>query len=163
VTTPVYLSLGSNLGDRSGNLRAAVEALRAEMPITALSSLYETDPLGVRDQPAFLNLALVARTDRSPEDLLLSVKDIERRLGRRPTFRWGPRVVDLDIILFDDQVVDTPQLVIPHREMASRAFVLVPLAEIASDVRHPVLKMTIRDLLERVPGRESVRPVGPRR
>lgn len=131
------------------------------MEVSALSSLYETEPVGVLDQPAFLNLALGAHTDRRPHDLLRYVKDVERRVGRRPTFRWGPRVVDVDIVLFDDCIVDSPDLVIPHPEMAKRAFVLVPLAEIAPDVVHPILMAPINELLRRVSGRETVRMVGP--
>lgn len=156
----VYLSLGSNLGNREENLRAAIDWLEVCMDVTRLSSLYETEPVGVRGQPDFLNLALAGRTQLTPRDLLTCVKEIERRVGRRPSRRWGPRVVDVDILLFGDLVIETPDLVIPHAEMLSRAFVLVPLAEIAPGVEHPVLKVPIPELLRRAPGRDTVRHAG---
>lgn len=159
--TTVYLSLGSNVGDRPGNLRAAVTALGQEMTVTAISSLYATEPVGVADQPAFLNLALAADTDLPPHDLLALVKRIEVEVGRRPTYRWGPRVVDIDIILYDELVLDIPDLVIPHPEMINRAFVLVPLAEIAPHAVHPTLHLPVADLLARVPGRETVLLLAP--
>jgi 2-amino-4-hydroxy-6-hydroxymethyldihydropteridine diphosphokinase len=160
MTQPVYLSLGSNLGERERQLRAALEALRTPLRVQSLSSLYETQPVGVLDQPSFLNLALGGETDVAPLELLGQLKRIEQGVGRRPTFRWGPRVVDIDILLYDELVLDTPELTIPHREMAGRAFVLVPLAEIAPEVRHPSLGVTVRELRDRVPGREGVRRIG---
>jgi 2-amino-4-hydroxy-6-hydroxymethyldihydropteridine diphosphokinase len=156
MTTYVYLSLGSNLGDRLGNLRAAVAALRQVGALTALSSVYATEPVGVTDQPSFLNIALAAETERTPRDLLDQVKRIEAEVGRRPTYRWGPRVIDIDIILYDELVLDTPELVIPHPEMANRAFVLVPLAEIAPHVIHPVLQVSMEELRDRAPDRDTV-------
>lgn len=159
MTQPAYLSLGSNLGDRENNLRAAIDALQATMHVSVVSSLYETEPVGVVDQPSFYNLALAVQTDLDPQSLLETIKRIEREVGRRPTFRWGPRLIDIDILLYDDLIVDTPQLVIPHREMANRAFVLVPLAEIAPDLLHPVLALPIRELRDHVAGLQSVRRV----
>src|SRR5690348_10007395 len=120
VTRPVYLSLGSNLGDREGNLRAAIERLEAFLAIDAISSLYETDPVGPPDQPRFLNLALAGRTGLEPLELLARIKAIEAGVGRRPTYRWGPRVVDIDIVLLGDVVMETEELTIPHREMRNR-------------------------------------------
>jgi 2-amino-4-hydroxy-6-hydroxymethyldihydropteridine diphosphokinase len=126
------------------------------MTVTAISSLYATQPVGVADQPAFLNLALAAETNLSPHSLLAHVKRIEVEIGRRPTYRWGPRVVDIDIILYDELVLHTPDLVIPHAEMTDRAFVLVPLAEIAPHAVHPSLHLPIDELLARAPGRDTV-------
>lgn len=146
----VYLSLGTNTGDRERNLRTALELLEPEAHVTAVSSLYETDPVGVLDQPKFLNLALRACTNFSPDDLLTYVKEIERRMGRVHTYRWGPRVIDIDIVLYAHDSIDTPLLTVPHPEMAGRAFVLEPLAEIAPDVRHPGLHLTIRELRDRL-------------
>jgi 2-amino-4-hydroxy-6-hydroxymethyldihydropteridine diphosphokinase len=157
----VYLSLGSNLGDRERNLRVAVEALSRELHEVTVSSLYETEPVGVLDQPAFLNLAMQAQTDLDPESLLALVKRIEQQVGRTPTFRWGPRIVDIDILMYDDQTLEVPNLHIPHREMLNRAFVLVPLAEIAPDLIHPTSRRRIRELRDEVPGLEGVRLVGP--
>jgi 2-amino-4-hydroxy-6-hydroxymethyldihydropteridine diphosphokinase len=137
-----------------------VDALGRDIGVTSVSSLYETEPMGVVDQPPYLNLALAARTKLAPEELLARLKQIERDVGREPTFRWGPRVVDLDILLYGDLVVSRPHLTIPHAEMANRAFVLVPLAEIAPEVMHPVLGVTVERLRERVHGTEGVRPVG---
>ncbi len=148
VTQRVYLSLGSNLGDREQNLRGAVAALKQHLEVEAVSSWYETEPVGITDQPGFLNLALAAATRLDPPELLGLAKRIEEQIGRRPTYRWGPRLIDIDILLYADRVVEGPDLTIPHRELAHRAFVLVPLAEVGPQAFHPVLHKTVRELVD---------------
>jgi 2-amino-4-hydroxy-6-hydroxymethyldihydropteridine diphosphokinase len=136
-TTVVYLALGSNLGDRRANLGAAVERLRELVTIEALSSLYETEPAYLTDQPRFLNAALRGRTALAPQALLAFAKQIEHDLGRTTGRRYGPRVVDIDLLLYGEQAIDTPELAVPHPRMAERPFVLTPLAEIAPDLVPP--------------------------
>jgi 2-amino-4-hydroxy-6-hydroxymethyldihydropteridine diphosphokinase len=151
--TTVYLGLGSNLGDRRRNLEAALDALRAhpQIAVTAVSSFLETDPEGgPPGQGKFLNAAAGIETDLAPESLLEELKRIERSLGRRPGPRWGPRQIDLDILLYGDTILETGTLVIPHPRMRERRFVLEPLAEIAPDVRDPVTGLAVRDLLARL-------------
>jgi 2-amino-4-hydroxy-6-hydroxymethyldihydropteridine diphosphokinase len=146
-----YLGLGSNLGDRLGMLRAALVELSPLGQVTACSSVYETKPWGDPDQPAFLNLCCALQTQLPPEVLHAETKKIESRLGRRPTRRWGPRVIDIDLLTYDDLRLETPSLKIPHLGIEDRAFVLAPLAEIAPDARVPGLQGTVADLLARIP------------
>jgi len=148
--------LGTNLGEREQNMATALARLQERLCLVAVSSLYETAPWGVTDQPPFLNAAIAAETDLSPTELLAFAKGMEREMGRQPSGRWGPRLIDIDILLYGDLVLQTPDLVIPHPRLAERAFVLVPLAEIAPDVIHPGHQQTIQALLARV-GREGVR------
>ena len=155
----VYLGLGSNMGDRMGHLRAAIERLHERAVITSIASVYETEPIGFEDQPMFLNTAVSATTFLDPPELLRFAKGIEADLGRQPGFRNAPRPIDIDILLYGDLVVETPDLTIPHPGIDERAFVLAPLSEIAFDVVHPVSARRIGDLLDDV-GTKGVRVVG---
>ena len=147
----VYLSLGSNLGDREAHLRGAIQRLVAkEIEVRKLSSLYETEPRDRTDQPWFLNLVAEVETKAFPLQLLDRLQAIEREMGRKRIAAKGPRNIDLDILLYGSAVIQTPKLSIPHPRMAERRFVLEPLAEIAPDARHPVLRRSVRDLLRAV-------------
>ncbi len=154
-----YLGLGGNLGDRMAALAEALQLLdsTAGMRRTGCSSVYETEPWAVADQPNFLNLVAAYETTLAPFDLLAACKSVEAEVGRVASYRWGPRLIDVDILLYGDQVVDSsePDLQIPHPRMTQRAFVLVPLAEIAPDTRVPPQGYTVRRLDE-VDGREGV-------
>lgn len=143
----VFISLGTNLGDRETNLRTAREEIAAGVEITANSSVYETPPWGVVNQPVFLNQVLQGITVLVPFRLLTFLKKIERGIGRVKTIRFGPRLIDLDILLYDDRQITHPRLTIPHPRMCQRAFVLVPLAEITPDQLIPGTSMTVRQHL----------------
>ena len=152
-----YLSLGSNIGDRDGHLRDAIARLAAEGRVVAVSSFYETEPVEVTDQAWFLNCAVALETTDTPEELMATLLQIEREMGRQRVQRKGPRTIDLDILLFGDEVIDSPELTIPHPALHQRRFVLAPLAEIAPETRHPMLKRTIRELLDALPAGQEVR------
>jgi 2-amino-4-hydroxy-6-hydroxymethyldihydropteridine diphosphokinase len=157
VRESVYLSLGSNLGDRAGNLNAAIERLRALGEVMAVSSFYETEPVEFTAQPWFLNCAVKLDTEKTATQLLDGILDMEQQLGRRRGQQKGPRVIDLDILLFGDSIVKAHGLTIPHPAMQERRFVLQPLAEIAPDARHPVFQRTIRELRDALPPGQTVR------
>ena len=146
----IFLSLGTNLGDRAANLRSAVSALAPPMRVVRESSIYETAPWGFEDQSHFLNMVVEAETDLAPLDLLKYLKTLETELGRTPTFRYGPRLIDLDILFYDELILQKPELTIPHPRLHERAFVLVPLADLAPNFIHPVLQKTIQQLLDNI-------------
>lgn len=142
----VHLSLGTNLGQRRRNLERAIAGLQEVVLVTAVSPLYETVPWGVVDQPDFYNVCVAGFTDYAPQELLTFVKQLEIQLGRTPTSKWGPRLIDIDILLIDDLVMHVAGLTVPHPGIPERAFVLIPLADIAPDVVHPEFDLTIREL-----------------
>lgn len=142
----IAIALGANLGDRLAQLVAARQALADLLILTASSAIYETPPWGVVAQPSFLNAVCLGTTTRSPQALLEGLQAIETRLGRTPTVRWGPRVVDLDLLVYDDLVCDDPVLTLPHPRLHERAFVIVPFAEIAPTLRHPILGTTLAQI-----------------
>ena len=178
----VYLGLGSNLGHREENLSEAIALLGAnrghtlddsvdsqsvanfnfgEIHTLRVSSVYETSPWGYNDQPDFLNCVLQASSNLPPGGLLERVKAIEKVMGRQQTVRYGPRLIDVDILFYGDHIVDRPDLQIPHPRLHQRAFVLVPLAELHRDLVHPILQITVGELASRVDEREGVRLWGP--
>ncbi len=157
----VYLALGANLGDREKNLEEARDRIAAFVNITRVSSIYETEPVGVKEQPWFLNQVLAGTTTLSPVDLLRRVKKIETEMGRTEGIRFGPRPIDIDILFYDRVIELSPILTIPHPRLHARAFVLTPLAEIAPEFIHPRLRVPIRTLLDRLESPEDVKPYKP--
>ena len=154
----VYLSLGSNVGEREKLLQEALDRLHTpELRILHLSSVYETEPQGVTNQPWFLNLVAEAGTNLFPRQLLARTRKVELQLGRRRMVAKGPRTIDIDILLYGDTVIDTAGLVVPHPRMNERRFVLEPMVELAPDLRHPVGRGTMRDLLAAIRGQTSRR------
>ncbi len=149
-TSDAYLALGTNLGNRQANLKIAKDRLSAGIEIVKESSIYETAPWGYTDQPQFLNQVIQVRTDFNPFILLWQLKIIERKMGRVKTFRNGPRLIDLDILFYEQRVIDKFYLQIPHPRLHERAFVLIPLAEIAPELIHPVLGLSVQELLSRI-------------
>jgi 2-amino-4-hydroxy-6-hydroxymethyldihydropteridine diphosphokinase len=152
-----YLSLGSNLGNRAANLRAAVAQLEVAGRLLALSAFYETQPVEVQDQPWFLNCVAAIETDKTPRELLQFALQVEAVMGRLRMRAKGPRKIDIDVLLFGNLVVDEPGLKIPHPAMHQRRFVLEPLVEIAPGARHPELGKTAQELLAELPEGQTVR------
>lgn len=144
----IYLALGTNLGNRVRNLAEARDRLRDLVAISRVSHIYETPPWGVINQPAFLNQVIEAQTDIEPEELLKSVKLVENVMGRVPSVRFGPRLIDIDILLYGCLEFNSSDLILPHPRMLERAFVLVPLAELAPDLTLPNGSLSIRELLD---------------
>jgi 2-amino-4-hydroxy-6-hydroxymethyldihydropteridine diphosphokinase len=160
VKKTVYLSLGSNVGDRRANLETAIARLGELGEVKAVSSFYETEPAELAAQPWFFNCAVALETEMMPRRLLGRVLALEQAMGRRRLQPKGPRTIDIDILLFGNSVVDTRELIIPHPGLHERRFVLEPLSEIAGNVRHPVFKRTIRELRDALPhGTGAVRKV----
>jgi len=158
VAETVYLSLGSNLGDREKNLRSAIATLAdGKVRVTRVSSFYETEPVDLLEQPWFLNCVVQGETDASPLDLLRALRGIEARLGSNKLVPKGPRLIDLDILLYGDEVIDTQELQVPHPRMLVRKFVLVPLAEIAPNLKHPSWSGAVAQLLLETQDNSQVR------
>ena len=153
----VYLSLGSNVGDRGAQLRDALARLSVIGHVVAVSSVYETEPVEFTQQPWFLNCAVVLETDKTPQELMTAILGIEEEMGRRRAQKKGPRSIDIDILLFGDMIIESQDLTIPHPAMHQRRFVLDPLAEIAPEVLHPLLKKTIREMRDAIPEGQVVR------
>jgi 2-amino-4-hydroxy-6-hydroxymethyldihydropteridine diphosphokinase len=160
VKKTVYLSLGSNIGDRAKNLRSAIDELpHAGVAVKKVSSFYETEPVDLLEQPWFLNCAVEAETHFDAMTLLRALREIETKMGSKKLVAKGPRLIDMDILLYGSETIDTPELQVPHPRMHLRRFVLVPLAEIAPEAVHAALKMTVAQLLERTTDRSAVREV----
>ncbi|HEY7351932.1 MAG TPA: 2-amino-4-hydroxy-6-hydroxymethyldihydropteridine diphosphokinase [Terriglobales bacterium] len=156
----VYLSLGSNMGDRDANLRLAIEKLSELGSVIAVSSFYETEPVDTGPQPWFVNCAVKFDTEKMPRQLIAAILALEQGMGRQRRQEKAPRTIDIDILLFGSSIIEIPSLTIPHPRMHERRFVLEPLAEIAPDVRHPAFKRTIRELRDALPAGQQVKKMG---
>ncbi|MFE8698838.1 2-amino-4-hydroxy-6-hydroxymethyldihydropteridine diphosphokinase [Cytobacillus sp. FJAT-53684] len=154
-----YIALGSNIGDRFENLKQAIECLKAisEVDLVSVSSVYETDPVGYEDQEQFLNMVIQVKTGFTPFKLLDVCLEIEKELGRKRDIRWGPRTIDLDILLYNQENIKTEKLFIPHPRMQERAFVIIPLLEIQPNIKLPSMEIPLQAILEDIPDREGVR------
>jgi len=154
-----YISLGSNMGDRCESLKAAIEELNTHSNLRVIntSSIYETDPVGYEDQDQFLNMVVEVSTNLNPFELLSLCLDIEKKLGRKRDIRWGPRTIDLDILLYNQENIKSEKLTVPHPRMHERAFVIIPLLEIASSIKLPTMEIPLQSILEDISDREGVR------
>ncbi len=152
----IFLGLGSNLGDREANLREAINRLMTRLEVTGLSAVYETAPMYVTDQPAFLNMVARAETSMTALDLLDWLQALERNLGRQEGIRYGPRLIDFDILIYADQKIDSPRLILPHPRLHERAFVLRPLADLAPDWVHPISRRTVNRMLTMLPKGQEI-------
>lgn len=159
MSNKAYISLGSNIGDREGSLKAAIDYLNAHSNIRVVntSSIYETDPVGYEEQDQFLNMVIEVKTSLSPVELLEVCLNTEKVLGRKRDIRWGPRTIDLDILLFNQENIKLEQLTVPHPRMHERAFVIIPLLEIDSGIKLPMMEIPLRAVLEDRSDREGVR------
>jgi 2-amino-4-hydroxy-6-hydroxymethyldihydropteridine diphosphokinase len=154
----IYLSLGSNVGEREKNLQVAIAALEEQkIQVRRVSSFYQTEPVDFLEQSWFLNCVVEATTGLNAEGVLAALREIERKMGSRKFVPKGPRLIDLDLLLFGRETIERPELQVPHPRMQSRRFVLVPLAEIAPELKHPSWNVTVADLLERTPDKSQVR------
>ena len=156
----VYFGLGSNLGERDRNLQAALDALASVVRLTAVSSVYDTAPLLITDQPRFHNAVCAGSTSLDPLALLHALKDREQTLGRVQSIRFGPRLIDIDLLFYDQLVIESSELTLPHPRLTERAFVLAPLAEIAPDLMHPVYHVTVRILAAQALLNADIRSLG---
>lgn len=155
----VYIGIGSNLGNREKNCAHAIELLKKKgVIVNKSSSLYKTEPWGIKDQPEFINMAIEIETDLKPYELLAVLKKVEAEIGRKKSYKWGPRPIDLDILLFSNIIIDEDNLKIPHPLMHEREFVLRPLQEIAPDLIHPLFRMKVSELLRQLCGKSQKTP-----
>ncbi|MCX7698405.1 MAG: 2-amino-4-hydroxy-6-hydroxymethyldihydropteridine diphosphokinase [Candidatus Goldbacteria bacterium] len=157
----VYFSIGSNIGDKKNNLRNAIKLLKKNnINIIKISSVYKTEPVGVKNQPYFYNICIKAKTRLDPENLLKLIKIIEKKIGRKKVKKWGPRIIDIDILFFNNIILNKRKLKIPHPEIIKRNFVLIPLYEINKNIYHPVEKKTIKNIIKSLKLKEKVIKIG---